>query len=518
MLKPKLNQEDLYLYELIRHPVLCGEFINNIDRMSYEQEFKFDYYQKEILCDFNNYVSVMAARAVGKTVSLSNMIMWLLVNNVFINDYVCYHVPGKAHAEPVFNALVRMFRTNSFLKQFLNRGTGVNQSDMTIKLNNGATLMCRIAGQSGTGVSVIGLHSPFVIVDESGYYPHGTWRELTPTVNSFTQGFRLITSGVPTGVREKNVLFHTDMENSSYTKHRISALENPRFTEEDRQRALEMYGGEESDDYIHLVLGQHGKPVFSLFDRAAMSIESYPIWKMKIDGAQIQNNLAEYFTLLAGLPSLESKRDFCIMGVDLGYTEPTAIVVLYMDSKNRLRFHARIELNKVNYFIQEKIIDWLDTKFNPTIIAIDEGSAGKSVIPRLTDHEDFIHKNFKDKIATINFSSWISLGFDADGNEIKNKTKPFAVSILQDYTVNGRLIYSSTDLEMIVELERMTYTKTPSGDIVYRTLTDRGGKRGEDHFTSALLCMALGYYLKMENTELRPRTKKLFNSRWFLGG
>ena len=48
---------------------------------------------------------------------------------------------------------------------------------------------------------------------------------------------------------------------------------------------------------------------------------------------------------------------------------------------------------------------------------------------------------------------------------------------------------------MISELERMTYSKNVNGDISYKTLTDRGGKRGEDHFTSALLCCIGAYHL-----------------------
>ena len=73
----------------------------------------------------------------------------------------------------------------------------------TIKLLTGATLICRIAGQSGDGVNVIGLHTPFLIVDEAGYYPWGTWLEAQPIINYWEEGYRVITSGVPTGLRQK---------------------------------------------------------------------------------------------------------------------------------------------------------------------------------------------------------------------------------------------------------------------------------------------------------------------------
>jgi len=511
----KITQEDdLYIYEILRNPVLFGEFVYNYDKTEFEEPFEFTWYQKESLCDFSNYVSLEEARATGKTVSLSSLIIWMLVFRLFPNDYIVYSVPSKVHLEPVFTNLIKQFRSNSFLKMFIAKGGGINGSDFTIKLLNTSNLICRIAGQTGTGVSVIGLHTPFFMVDESGYYPWGTWVELQPTINTFTDGFRLMVAGVPTGLREKNVNYHCDQENSNYSKHRISALQNPRWTEEDRQRAIEQHGGEDSDDYIHLVLAEHGKPIFSLFDRTSMEISQDPVYKLEMNGLQMQGNMSEYITKLSALPSIRDKRIQTILGIDLGYTEPTAILVIYLDDKNRMRFHAKIRLDKVAYDIQEKIIDLLDTKYNPLILGIDKGSAGISTLHHLQNDVDYTEKGYDKRIVPVDFSANISLGFDNDGQEIKSKTKPFAVSILQDYTNNHRIVYSSTDIEMITELERMTYSKNASGEISYKTLTVGGGKKGEDHFTSALLCGTLAYYLQNDYFQLRTEKKKLVSAQW----
>ena len=513
-IQERITQEDLTLYEILRNPVLCTEFIYNIDLLDYEEKFEYVDYQKEFICDFNSYVALACGRSVGKTVAIVGIIIWLLINNVFPLEYIVYGVPGKVHLEPVWSGLVRRFRSNSFLKYFLDNRAGINNSEYILKLNNNSLLMCRLAGQTGTGVNFIGLHTPFVMIDESGYFPWSAWVELQPILNTFENGFRMMTAGVPTGLREKNVNYHTDKENSNYTKHNISALQNPRFTDEDRARATELYGGVESDDYIHLVLGQHGKPLFALFDRNQMQIANYEVYKMVLEGTKYYDNLAEYVNRLAVFPGLPNRESQCFFGIDLGYTEPTAIIILTLDKTGLIRFHGRITLHKVNYFIQEKLIDYLDTKFKPFIIGIDEGSAGKAVIPRLQEHEDFLHKDFRKRIIPVNFSSQIILGLDSEGNEIKSKTKPFSVSVLQDYTNNHKIIYSSTDLEMVTELERMTYSKTPSGDIVYKTLTERGGKQGEDHFTAALLCGGMAYYLTEETLEFMKKRKKLASPQW----
>jgi len=916
MIEEKCNREDLLVYEIFRNPVLYGEFMMNFDNTDFSQEFILSIYQKEYLCDFNPYVSMMAARAVGKTQAISINISWAQTFNIFPDDYIVYSVPSKVHLEPVFANLTRLFRSNSLLQQFIEKNGGINGSEFSVTLKNQSKLMCRIAGMSGTGANVIGLHTPYVWVDEcltaqtkisapgkklrvselkvgdavyswdenevqedrvskisttvskevyelgyengkircspehrfytkdgykqvkdmqigesiyildtiakkqwtkyeedfivkaiknnepiyyiaeklnrsepsvfkkvyrmglcvrdmreleltheeiqiltgsflgdgsaevylnrasyranhgyvqkeyvdwlhqklhrlikrtpwvsrnggwgtysyslqtrghkkikelsdllyknnkktitkeyldlldplgltiwfmddgsesgslsthsfskdeneiisewfinkwgvdnkvvedrskhlffilvtakglrvlreiispfipecmqykigkgkytpyhpeavsdallkrsitlhenpkksleektvlykkkintrskvlysieveknhnyfandilvknSGYYPWGTWVELQPIINTWQPGFKLSTSGVPTGLREKNVLWHTDQENNNYTKHRISAFQNPRFTDLDNKKAIADWG-EGSDDYIHLILGEHGKPVFSLFDRNAFDIQSYPIYKFEFDGVKEGDNLLNILGNISIIPALPDKIKQCIFGVDLGYTEPTAIWIMYEDpSTGYIKFHAKIKLTKVSYPLQEKIIDLLDTKYKPYIIGIDKGSAGISVVQNLLEHRDYVHKDYKKKVFPVDFSSWTSLGVDSEGKEIKQKTKPFAVSILQEYTNNRKIIYSYTDTDMITELERMTYTKTPTGDIVYKTLTQRGGKRGEDHFTSALLCAITSYYMIHDYNLFVTEKKRLIMARWW---
>jgi hypothetical protein len=186
-----------------------------------------------------------------------------------------------------------------------------------------------------------------------------------------------------------------------------------------------------------------------------------------------------------------------------------------MDTVGRIKFHAKIKLMKVSYPIQEKFIDYLDSKFNPDFIGMDEGSAGKSVKQHLLEDTEYIHKNYPKKLVAIDFSTNIVLGINSEGEEIKSKTKPFATTVLQDYSNSHKVVYTSKDLETITELERMTFTKTQQGEIVYRTLTDKGGKRGEDHFTAALLCATMAYYLTYESLTFGAKKTKLYKGSWF---
>ncbi len=509
MIVEKVAQEDLVLYELLKNPVLGPEFIYNMDLdPELDEPFEFSWYQRDMMADFNPSVSICTARATGKTVSQYSLLLWILSFNIFPNDYILFTVPSKVHLEPVFTNLVRLFRTNSFLKNFIDGKGGVNSSEFKITLRNGAVLLCRIAGQSGTGANLIALHTPWIEVDEAGYFPYNAFNEMQPSLNVWTPGHREIVSGVPTGLRENNVLYTVDQENESYTKHRVSAFDNPRITDEDIEKAKIQYGGNESEDYTHYVLGQHGRPVFALFDRNLMTTESYPVLQLSIDGIKT-DNIGDIMMKINAFPAISEKHYGIIFGIDLGYTEPTAINILYLDGRDRIRFHGRIKLTKVIYQLQEKIIDLLDTKFNPMIIGIDSGNAGLTIVQDFRDGTEYLHKNYKERVYPVEFGSWISIGINSDGEENKVKLKPFFVSVLQEMTNNGRVVYSTTDPEMITELERMTYTKNPNGEIVYKTLTERGGKRGEDHFTSALLCGVGAFHMTREFSKATPKVKLL---------
>lgn len=509
----KISQEDLALYEIVKNPVLFPEFIYNIDLdPKLDTPFEFTWYQREIMADFNPHMSMATARAVGKTVTQYSLLLWALVYKLFPEDYLLYTVPSKVHLEPVFTNLIRLFRNNSFLKNFIDSKSGVNSSEFKITLKNGSSLLCRIAGQSGTGSNLIGLHTPWIEVDEAGYFPYAAFNEMQPSLNVWTPGYREIVSGVPTGMRENNVLYTVDMENESYTKHRISAFDNPRITKEDLELAEEQYGGKESEDYVHYVLGQHGKPVYSLFDRGLLRIDTYPVFKLNIDGLA-HGDVGELLAKMEMFPNISEQHYGVIFGIDLGYTEPTAISILYLDGKERLRFHGRIRLTKVSYPLQEKIIDLLDTKYKPLILGVDEGSSGIHVVQTLQENVEYKHKNYRERLYPVNFSSSIVIGTNADGEDNKVKVKPFFVSILQEMANSHRVIFSSTDLDMVTELERMTYSKSPTGEVTYKTITERGGKRGEDHFTSALLCGVGAFHMTREFANSAPKIR-LMRAMW----
>lgn len=509
---PRLTDEELALIEIIRHPVWCGEFIRGFD----DNNWEYSDYQKEFLCDFNSYVSICCARAVGKTVALIDKLVWLVVN-LFWDESIVYTVPSKVHLEPVFLRLTRWFRNHPLLRYYVGK-TGINSQVFTIKTLNGAIIDCRIAGQTGTGVNIVGLHVPVVIGDEMALYPWGTYIELLPTLNTFEDGFQLIVSGVPTGMREKNVLYHTDQKDTQFTKHRVSAHQNPRYTEVDEERNIKQLGGKESEDYIHLILGEHGAPVYILFDRARMLIEQYEIFHGTIYGAKLKEDKTLLNRFYSSLPSLPTNIDETMFGVDLGYSEPTVIHILYRPkAKEYWKYLCRITLNQVPYPTQEVILDTLDTLYKPNILGIDEGNIGVSVIQHLISDKEYRTKDFKARIVPIQFRSLVPIGFSEDGEEISVRAKEFSMQLLQTWVNEHKICFSAADETVISELERTTYLKTASGELVFRTVTPRGGLRhGGDHNVSALLCATLAHYLVTEVGVPTTKKVKLYKPTWGL--
>jgi hypothetical protein len=161
----------------------------------------------------------------------------------------------------------------------------------------------------------------------------------------------------------------------------------------------------------------------------------------------------------------------------------------------------------------------LDDKFKKfDIIGVDSGGPGKPIVQDWMESDEFIHHGFAKRMHPIDFSTQIILGINADGEEIKVKMKPFAMSLAQEYSNSHRIHYSSTDMELIAELERTTYTKNPSGEVVYRTLTPRGGDRGEDHHTSALLCAVVANYIEKDMVNSKNKVKRLYTPSWMVKG
>lgn len=519
--KLALSEGDLAVLEIIEDPVLFGEFIRTTDEeMERGAGWHYDYYQRKMLVDSSPYISIATGRTTGKTATMETKIIHTAVSNMYKRasaNEILLVLQNKSQLEPVFLRLLTFFRRHHLLKYFVDR-FGINMSSHEIRLLNGCLIRCRIVGATADS-NVIGLHVPCIYVDEGQVFSYPAWNSLMQvlttwdTEESCGANFGLWVSGVPNGLREKNVLYECDQVDQKFSRHNLSRLSSVRYTKQQNTTDLKQYGGEGGDDYIHLVLGEHGSPAFSVFDRKLMRIEDYPVMISLLNNISLEQHSGQFNELLRApeLPSdIRKKYDLIIAGIDAGFSnDPTIITVLWRERTTLIwREFIRIELRRIKYPTQAKIIDWLDTIYGFNMIAIDAGSSGLALCQILQDADgNFKNKKFIKRLVPVDFQANVVTGYDEDEKEIKERVRRFTIQTLQKWSQNDQIIaFTTQDDEMITELERVGFTRDMLGQPKFFVYSPQGGQRGEDHLLASLLTWVYGYYYEYYSPE-KPNSK-----------
>lgn len=497
----RLEINELILLEIWEHPVLNPAFL----RKEVDDRWEHTYYQADALADCGNFVSFRAGRSAGKSETLIDKVVYYAVNDFFPSKILSIVAPNRVHLTPLWRRLSQWLSIHPILKHYK---AGINSQVYDMQFTNGVTIDCRIAGIQGTGSSVIGLHTGFLIVEEAGFFPWAVWVELLPTINTWELGFQVFVCGTPSGERENNVLYFADEISSQYNRHRISALENPRYTAEARQRDIEQYGGEDSDDYRRLVLGEHASPVVRLFSRDTIETGKHRIFTGTLSSDDISVDPTKLLRLFDALPRVP---EAVAVGIDLGYIDPTIISLFKLSNDIWINF-ARITLEHIEYPKQLEFIDRLDTLYSFSFLAIDEGHSGLAVSQELTS-ERYSHKGYKDRLVSVMFGVPIEIGTDLDGNSIKIMSKILAVEKLRSLLDSHKIVFSETDEKLLSELERVESVKSPSGNVLYRVRTPGGSLRGEDHIFASLLCFSYALYIREDFTIIKKHVR-LLGARW----
>jgi hypothetical protein len=508
----ELDDGDLSVLEILDDIVWFGEFIRSSDEEVETElekksgEWHFDNYQKSMLLDPSPYLSVCTGRSTGKTVSMETRLVHSLISNKYKRasaNEVLLVVQNKAQLEPIFLRLAQMFRRHPLLKYFIDRFS-VNFSNHEITLLNGSMVRCRIIGSTADS-NIIGLHVPCIFVDEGQVLSYSAWNSLMQCLMASDENFMLWVSGVPNGLREKNVLYECDQLDDKFSKHRVSRLISRRYKEEQNERDLKQYGGKEGDDYMHLVLGEHGTPAFSVFDRKLMKIEDYPVTYSIFNNFNWEECGGRFYDVMKA-PEPPAN-DLIVCGIDAGFSnDPSILTILYL-YHNIWRELARYELRRIKYPNQAKIIDWLDNIYRFNMITLDAGSSGLALGQIMQEEEDYKYKNFSKRLVMVDFQGGVVTGFDDEGKEIKDRVRKFTIQTLQKWTQNDQIIaFSKQDDDMISELERVGFTRDMLGQPKYFVYSPQGGQRGEDHILASLLTWVYGYYYNYFSPE-KPKTR-----------
>lgn len=413
---------------------------------------------------------------------------------------------------PILDRLTQRFMSSKILKDFLqgqmNRSKGT--FDFPLDSSN-YRLNARIAGQRGEA-NMVGLHVNKVKIDECQLFPMAAYTQMLPSINTWEEGSGAFLCGVPTGLREGNVLYLVDQVSSKYKKYRVPAHNNPFFTMRDNIESLKQFGGADSEDYIHLVLGKHGSPAFSVIPREDIKLEPFDFYTYRFNATDKQ--AGKNFRQALGTPKIEQKlAKFLLFAIDTGFADPTVIQVFGYGEDGVWRTLIRYRLTRIPFPEQIQIIDWLNDVYDPVKIGIDMGAGGggMTIVQDLLTDKYPKAKGYERKISGVNFSDRVSIGENSDGTSIDLVIKSYGGQQLAKMVSEQELVFSELDMEGVSQLERVAYQRSPDGATRYFVLSERGqGASKDDHifasyvvFTACLLTMTL----------YKPR-KRLFGARW----
>lgn len=280
-------------------------------------------------------------------------------------------------------------------------------------------------------------------------------------------------------------------------QYRVPAHNNPYYTRVMDMDNLRRYGGEDSDDYRQLVLGEHGRPSFSIIQRDQFRTDPFAFRVDRYTNEHIKNGI--HWSSIIEPPQLTTPE--VLFGIDTGYVDPTVIVVTAKHNTT-WRHVYRVVLHRVDFDLQQRIIHELLQHFHPQRVGIDAGSGGGGlqIVHTLLYNDAYKPHKYRDIIVPVVFNERV-----AQDVETNAPTKTIGALHLVRAIQDHRLVFSELDFEAVSELERITKRTTASGADSYYILSETGtGASNNDHIFAAFICWAM--VERMTNVKLFRKT------------
>jgi hypothetical protein len=534
-------EAEMMLARIFDNPVMFREFINDPKYKTPETKdwgddnwHGLERHERAWTACRANRMSMCCGRSVHKTTTMIEMLYYWVATGDFIrgdqpNLFVM--VPNKAQKDLSFGRIASACRKHWLISKLVDRNR-INVSDGRIDFLNGFQFILRIAGSAGSEDNVIGVHTTKIWVDEAQEFPWKTWLSLQNCLKFEIPGYKMITSGVPNGERKENVLYTCDVLDEDYVTFNVSQEMMSWWSPEIELMRRKEYRAlqEDSEDYKHFVLGQHGVPTFSVFDRIRFKKEEYEV-RLEVITQEMLNKVRRTdpttgqvkFDIENVVPTPPIPQSYGVIpkvgvGYDVGYSpDPAVFFIMYEDTKNGTwKNLMRISLQRVEYTLQREILMFLDRVYNFSFLGIDMGGPGKVQYQDLTG--DFIDErvkvhNFKERIFPVEFGGQMAVAVQDENGELvekKDQVKRVAVETVSRWTQEShRFVFSTKDDNLMDELERTKFSRNPVGEPVYKTV--------DDHQMAAMMCAILAYENRFGTPLSAPRLDlkpKLLPARW----
>lgn len=217
------------------------------------------------------------------------------------------------------------------------------------------------------------------------------------------------------------------------------------------------------------------------------------------------------------VPSLGTIVPKVVLGYDVGYSpDPAVFFIMYQDIKTGVwRNHLRVILQRVEYALQKETLLWLDNAYNFSSIGIDMGGPGKPVYQELTTdlaQPEYLVRNYAERIYPVEFGGNMVVAVQNGVNEIiekKDNVKRVAVETVSRWVHEHKFSFNKDDEDLMAELERTKFTRTASGEPLYKT--------ADDHQFAAMMCAVMSYEHFYGTPLFTPRVEprpKLMTAKW----
>lgn len=523
-----LTDEEWALLNVIKNPVMFREFINQED----PNWQALEPHERAWTSSTAPYLCMCCGRGVRKTTTMIEMTYYWMINEMFIpgDPGILVFVPNKAQKDAIFPR-VRDACVKHWLMRRLVNVNNINVQEGRIVFSNGFTFILRIAGSEGKETNVISIHGARIWVDEAQDFPWRAWLSLDNILKFDIPGYMLWVSGVPNGERRENVLYQCDQLDDKYISFNIAQNLMSWWSADLEYQRRKKYNAvqEDSEDYKHYVLGQHGVPTFAVFDRVRFLKEDYEILKIQLTQQMYENTrrvdpdgLARYhlneIIVPPPIPEIYGIKPKVALGYDVGFSpDPTVFFVMHQDPVSGIwRNTFRLVLSRVEYTLQRETLLWLDKAYgNFSVIGIDMGGPGKVVYQEITTDladVEYLAQNYRERIFPVDFGSRIAVSVQDEEHELvekKDNLKRVAVETVSRWVHEHKFSFSKDDNDLMEELERTKFTRTVSGEPLYKT--------ADDHQFAAMMCAVMAYEhyfgtpLTLPKLEIRP---KLLTAKW----
>ena len=395
---------------------------------------------------------------------------------------------NEAQVEPIMKRLYDRLRASPLLRQYVHN---INRSDgvFDFRFPAGEQVLLRVRSTGIGNNQLVGLHVGKMYVDEAQLFSEESWQQAAPALNDWEQSAQVFVTGVPNGMRN-SLLYFASKPSSGFKEYHIPAPNNPFYTIEQDELNKKRYGGEQSDAYQQLVLGNHGQAVQVLLHRE--QIQTKPIDYTPSIYTERELKIGEPFYSVIERPSLPYQ--LIAFGIDCGFVDPTVIVILGKNTDQPWQIAHKVVLKRVDFDTQVKIIDWLATSYKPTLIAIDTstGGGGLHIVHTLQHNENYDRNYYRSVIHSVQFHGKMGIGYDAQGEEITDYVKSVGAATLVQMVSDGMIVFPEVDQELISEIERITRVVSRGGSSSYFILSEQGhGQSPNDHQFAALICFAV---------------------------